>query len=128
MDRAEAESPPVGLFGVACERNVEFGYDLEVVAIAARGSGGLLERLFFAGVAAHAPAAWSAAKHVTVLEQAIEHGGDRRRIAEELAPVLHRAIRSHQRACPFVPPHDDLEEVLGGGGGELAHAEIVHEE
>ena len=65
---------------------------------------------------------------VAVLEEPIEHGGDSGRVAEQLAPVLDGTVGGHQRAGALVPAHDDLEEVLGGGGGELAHAEIVDDE
>ena len=33
-----------------------------------------------------------------------------------------------QRRGAFVAAHDDLQEVLGGGGRELAHAEVVDDE
>ena len=48
-----------------------------------------------------------------VLEKPVEHGRDRRRIAEQLAPGLDRAVRGQNRAGPLVAPHDDLEQVLG---------------
>ena len=43
-------------------------------------------------------------------------------------PVLDRAIGGEQRGGAFVAPHDDLQEVLGGGQRQLAHAEIVDDE
>ena len=39
-----------------------------------------------------APASRAALEHVAVMQQAIEHGADRGDIAEQLAPVLDRAI------------------------------------
>jgi hypothetical protein len=56
---------------------------------------------------------------VSVVEEPVEertHGGD---IAEELAPVLDRAIGREERADAFVPALDEFEEILGRGGGEL---------
>ena len=72
-----------------------------------------------------APTARAAFKHVTVMEEAVEHGGHRSAVTEELSPVLHRTIGSQQGAGPLIAAHDDLQEVLGGGGGEFAHAEII---
>ena len=128
MVRAGAGHPPSASLKLLQSESVDFRYDLQVVLIAVRGSGGLVERFFFVGMVTEPPAAWSAAKDVAVLEEAIEHGGDRGRIAEQLAPVLHGTIGSHQRAGPLMTTHDDLEEVLGGGGRELAHSEIVDDE
>jgi hypothetical protein len=42
--------------------------------------------------------------------------------AEQLAPVVDRTVRCEQRADALVAAHDELEEVLGGGG-DLPHAE-----
>ncbi len=63
-----------------------------------------------------------------MVEEAVEERADRGDVAEQLPPVLHGAIRGQQSAHPFVPPHDQLEEILGGGGGEPAHGEIVEDE
>jgi hypothetical protein len=54
--------------------------------------------------------------------------GDGGGVAEQLAPILHRAIRGEQRGGPFVAAHDDFQEVLGGGGWESTHAEVVDDE
>jgi hypothetical protein len=62
---------------------------------------------------------------VGVVEQAVEHRGDGGRVAEELAPVLHGPIRSDQGGGFFVPSHHDLEEIFGGGVGQLAHPELA---
>jgi hypothetical protein len=40
----------------------------------------------------HAPALRSALEHVAVMQHAIEHGGDRRRVAEQFAPVVDGTI------------------------------------
>ena len=62
------------------------------------------------------------------MEQAVEQRGDGCGVAEELAPVLDGAIRGEDRGGPLVASHDELEEVLGGGVGQLAHAEVVDDE
>ena len=67
------------------------------------------------------PAARAAREDVRVMKQAVEHGGDGRGIAEELPPVLHGTIRSQQGGRPFVPAHNDLQEVFGRGVRQLAH-------
>ena len=59
------------------------------------------------------------------MEQAVEERGDGRGVAEELPPVLDGAIRGEDRGGTLVASHDELEEVLGGGVGQLAHAEVV---
>jgi len=56
-----------------------------------------------------APTARAALEQVSVVEQAVEHGADGGGIAEQFAPVLDRAVRSQQRAGPFVAAHDDLQ-------------------
>jgi hypothetical protein len=38
------------------------------------------------------PAAWTTLQHVRVVEQAIEQRSDRCGVAEQLAPVVHRAV------------------------------------
>jgi hypothetical protein len=65
---------------------------------------------------------------VAVLEEAIEHRRDRGDVAEELAPIVDGTVGSHKSARPLVAAHDDFEEILGGSGGELAHAEIVDDQ
>jgi len=63
-----------------------------------------------------------------VMEEAIEQGGHRSGVAQELAPVLDGAIGREEGGGPFVAAHDDLEEILGGGVRELAHAEVVDDQ
>ena len=74
------------------------------------------------------PTTWTAFKDVTVVQQAIEHGGDRGAVTEQFSPILDRTIRRHHSAGPFIAAHDDLQDVLGRGGGELAHTEIIDDE
>ena len=62
------------------------------------------------------------------MEQAVEQGGDGGGVPEELPPVLDRAVGGEDRGGPLVAAHDQLEEVLGGGVGQLAHAEVVDDE
>ena len=62
------------------------------------------------------------------MEQAVEERGDGRGVAEELPPVLDGTIRGEDRGGPLVAAHDELEEVLGGGVGQLPHAEVVDDE
>src|SRR5919201_5920588 len=85
--------------------------------------GALAARVLF-----HAPAARAAVEDVRVVEEAIEERADGRDVAEELAPILDGSIRGEQRADPFVAALDQLEEILGRGGGELAHGEVVDDE
>ena len=64
-----------------------------------------------------------------MVEQSVEERGDGCGVAEQLAPVVDWAIRRQQCRCPLVPAHDQLEQILGGSGRQLAHAEVVdHEE
>src|SRR2546426_6889917 len=76
----------------------------------------------------HAPAARPAAEDVGVVEEAIEERADGGDIAEELAPVLDRPVRAEQCAYPLVPALDELEEILGRGGRELPHAQVIDDE
>ena len=74
------------------------------------------------------PAARAALEHVSVMQQAIEHGGDGGAVAEQLAPVVHGSVRCNQRAGAFVAAHDDFQQFLGGGQRQLAHAEVVDDQ
>src|SRR5947207_13913438 len=76
----------------------------------------------------HAPAARPAAEDVGVVEEAIEERADGGDIAEELAPVLDRPVRAEQGADPLVPALDELEEILGRGGRELPHPQVIDDE
>ena len=61
-------------------------------------------------------------------EQAVERRGDGGGVAEQLPPVVDRPVRGEHRGGAFVAPHDELEQVLGGGVGQLAHTEVVDDE
>jgi hypothetical protein len=65
---------------------------------------------------------------MAVVEQAIEDRCDGGGVPEELAPVLDGPVRGEDRAGALVPPHHEFEEVLGGGGRQLTHAEVVDDE
>ena len=80
------------------------------------------------GMDLRAPAARSALEHMGVMEQPIEQRGDRRGVAEQLAPIIDGSVRREQRGGALVAPHDQLEEIFGGGVGELAHAEVVDDQ
>ena len=40
-----------------------------------------------------------------MLQQAVEHGGDRGGVAQKFSPVFDRAVRSQQRAGALVAAH-----------------------
>ena len=50
-----------------------------------------------------------------VVQKTIEHGCDGRHVAQQFAPVLDRAVGSQQRAGALVAPHDNFQQVFGGG-------------
>ena len=60
-----------------------------------------------------------------MMEKAIEHGGDGRTVSQQFAPVFHRSVGSEQSTGTFIASHDDLQEFLGGGDGQIAHAQII---
>ena len=62
------------------------------------------------------------------MEQAVEQRGDGGGVAEELPPVVDGSIPGEHRGGPLVTAHDQLEQVLGRGVGQLAHAEVVDDE
>ena len=62
------------------------------------------------------------------MEQAVEQCGDGGGVTEELPPVVDRTIRGKHRGGPFVAAHAQLEQVLGGGMRQLAHAEVIDDE
>ena len=48
-----------------------------------------------------------------MVQKAVEHGADRRRIPQQLAPVFHRSIGSHQHAGAFIAPHGEIGQFFG---------------
>ena len=63
-----------------------------------------------------------------MVEQAIEHRRDRGGVAEQPPPIVDGPVRGEECARALVAAHDQLEQILGRGGGELAHAEVVEDE
>jgi hypothetical protein len=65
---------------------------------------------------------------VTVVEQAVE---DRRRdngIAEDAAPLNHRAVARDQHRAPLVTARDELIEEVRGGGLKRQVAELIDDQ
>jgi len=56
------------------------------------------------------PASWTTFEEMAVVEQAVEHGGNRGAVAEQFSPVFHRAVGSQQRAGALLAAHDDLQQ------------------
>ena len=50
------------------------------------------------------------------------------RVAQQFAPVFHRAVRGHHRARPLVASHHDFQEFFGRGQRQPAHAEVIDDE
>jgi len=63
-----------------------------------------------------------------VVQQAVEHGADGSHVAEQFTSVFDRPIGGQQCAGALVAAHDNLQQVLGGSLGQLAHAEVVEDE
>ena len=70
----------------------------------------------------------AALEDVGVMQQPVEQRGDGGGVAEQLSPVVDGSIRGEHRGGPLVTAHDQLEQVLGRGVGQLAHAEVVDDE
>ena len=85
-------------------------------------------RLYQGGPHPGAPAARPALEHVRVMQKPVEQRGDRGGVAEQLSPLVDRPVGGEHRGGPLVAAHDQLEQVLGGGVGQLAHAEVVDDE
>jgi hypothetical protein len=63
-----------------------------------------------------------------MMENAVEHGGDRSHIARQFALVFNWPVGSEQRAGALVAPHDDLQQILSRSQRQFAHTEIVDNE
>jgi hypothetical protein len=59
---------------------------------------------------------------MAVVEQAIQHGADRCRISQQLAPVFDGTIRRNQRASPLVAAHHDFQQIFGRGQWQFTHS------
>ena len=62
------------------------------------------------------------------MQEPVEQRGDGGGVAEELAPLVDRPVGGEHRRGPLVAAHNQLEQVLGGGLEQLAHAEVVDDE
>ncbi len=71
--------------------------------------------LLFLRIKYSSPAPRTAFQHVPVVQQAVEHGAHGCRVAQQFAPVFHRAVGGQHGAGTFVAAHDDFEQFLGGG-------------
>src|SRR6266576_182208 len=58
------------------------------------------------------PAPRPAFENMAVVEEAVEHGGEGRAVAEQFSPVLDGAVRGDQGAGAFVAAHDDLQQLF----------------
>ena len=65
---------------------------------------------------------------MTMMEEAIEHGGDGGAISQQFAPVVDGSVRGEQSTGALIASHHDLQQFLGGGDGQLAHTEIIDDE
>src|SRR5260370_29221927 len=75
-----------------------------------------------------APTPRTAFEYVTMMEEAIEHGGDGGTISQQFAPVFHWSVGSEQSTGALIAAHDDLQQFLDGGGGELAQTQVINYE
>ena len=80
------------------------------------------------GIGFGAPAARTAFEQMAMMQQAVEQGADGRGVAQQLAPVLDGAVGSDQAGSAFIATHDDLQQILGRGEWELAHAQVIEDE
>ncbi len=63
-----------------------------------------------------------------MVEEPVEEGRHGGGVAEEFAPVVDGSVRGQDRGRAFVAAHDHFEQIFGGGGGQLPHAEIVDDQ
>jgi hypothetical protein len=60
-----------------------------------------------------------------VMEESVEDGTGGGNVLEELAPLFDRPVAGHDGGSVFIPPHDDLEEVLSRVPGELFEPHVI---
>ena len=72
-----------------------------------------------------APAPCATREDVRMVEQAIEHRGDGRGVAEEFPQSSMARSRREQRRRALAAVHHDLQEVLGRGVRQLPHSRRV---
>ena len=67
-------------------------------------------------------------KDLGVFEEAIENRGGRGDVAQELTPVLGGSVGGDEGRRLLVTSDEDLQQILGRVGTELAHTEILERE
>ena len=80
------------------------------------------------GLGFRAPAPRAALKDVRMMQEAIQQRGDGGVVTEQLPPVVDWSVRGKDGGGAFVAAHHQLEEILGGGVRQLAHAEVIDDE
>ena len=87
-----------------------------------RGSGAFGKTL---GGLPHAPALALELQQMTVMDDAVEQRRSDDDVAEELAPVVHLAVRSDDERGLLLAAHQQIGEFIAGVGGEVAQEQIV---
>src|ERR1035438_3034788 len=75
----------------------------------------LLSFAFLRTAAFCPPTARAALEHVSVMQQAVQHGGDGGAVAEQFAPVVYGSVGCEKSAGAFIAAHDDFQQFFGGG-------------
>ncbi len=79
--------------------------------------------------AAERPVASARHEHVVgAVHQPVQGAFSQDGVGEQPIPVLGRAVGGHDHGAGLVAVTDELEQVLGLGGRELADAEVVQDE
>ncbi len=65
---------------------------------------------------------------MAVVHQAVEKRRHRRGVAEDLRPIPEGAVRHQDGGIALVAAHDDLQQILGGSGGQFAHPQVVDDQ
>src|SRR5258708_16821686 len=71
-----------------------------------------------------ATTALAAFENVSVMQQAIQHGGDSGAVAQQFSPVVYGAVGGQQGAPSFVAAHDDLQQFPASGQPQLAPSQV----
>jgi hypothetical protein len=65
---------------------------------------------------------------MAVVKEAIQHGGHRRGVAQQLAPVVDWTIAGHQGTDPLVAAHYYFQKIFGRGQGQLPPAQVIDDQ
>jgi len=65
---------------------------------------------------------------VTVIQGPVEHGADGSDIAQKFTQSSTGHLEVSRVTEALVAAHDDFQQILGGGTGAFAHAEVVDEQ